>query len=109
MWGSRVWRHAERGRRDSFARCVKPDAAVRCRIAMRCRTGVRMALLAVVAFTGTARADRAAGERAAAEAERTQDPAAIVACGQAFLVAYIQVPTAANNDEVLFDAGRCFV
>jgi len=75
---------------------------------MRCRPSMRMALLAVVALAGTVRADRAAAERAAAEAERTQDPAAFVACGQAFLDAYNQDPTAATNDEVLFDAGRCF-
>jgi len=68
-----------------------------------------MAVLAAVgAVAGSARADRAAAERAAAEAERTKDPAAFVACGQAFLDTYNVDPTADRNDEVLFNAGRCF-
>lgn len=75
---------------------------------MRCRTGVRMAFLAMLAASHPAWADRAGAEKLAHQAEASDDPAGFVACGQAFLEVYNQDPEAVQNDEVLFDAARCF-
>lgn len=75
---------------------------------MRCRAGLRMGVLAVIALGHAAWADRAAAQRLAAEADRTHDPATYVACGQAFLDIYNHDPEAKDADEVVFDAARCF-
>jgi len=64
-----------------------------------------MAFLAVVVVATPVWADRAAAEKLAKNAH---DDAAFVACGQAFLDVYNHDPAAADNDEVLFDAARCF-
>jgi tetratricopeptide (TPR) repeat protein len=67
-----------------------------------------LTLLTLVAIGHPAWADRAAAEQLASEAERSHDDAAFVRCGQAYLDLYGQDPAAADADEVLYNAARCF-
>ena len=69
---------------------------------------MRSLLVVLVLVSHPAWADRAAAQRLADEAEKSGDPDAFVACGQAFIEAYNQDTLAAHIDELLFDAARCF-
>jgi hypothetical protein len=69
---------------------------------------MRSLVVVLVLWSHAAWADRAAAQQLADDAEKSGDPAAYVACGQAFIDTYNQDTMAAHIDELLFAAARCF-
>jgi tetratricopeptide (TPR) repeat protein len=51
---------------------------------------------------------RKAGERLEADGDKSNDYSKLVACGEAYLDIYNHNPEAAENDQVLYNAGVCF-
>jgi tetratricopeptide (TPR) repeat protein len=68
------------------------------------------ALVVLLLVSRVALADdgRLAAEQLAKKAASTNDPAAFVACGQAYLDVYNQDPSRSDGDEVLYNSGVCF-